>query len=201
MFYKEDVSAVVTVRKTRTGEKLLEINGKSVAGTAYEYENTQKMQGHLPILLFGNPKSVLQVGFGSGGSLYAISRHRDISEIHCVEICDSVMEAASFFKDQNHDILNEPRLKIIHDDAVNYIRKTDRIYDLIMSDSIHPTYAGNGALYSVDYFLKCKERLSPGGECLFGFPFTACHRRIIESSCALFESVSPRQSLVCQHQR
>ncbi len=195
LFYKEDVSAVVTVRKTKTGERLLEINGKSVAGTAYEYENTQKMQGHLPLLLFGNPKSVLQVGFGSGGSLYAISRHRNINEIHCVEICDSVMAAAPFFKDQNHDILNEPRLKIIHDDAVNYVRKTNRTYDLIMSDSIHPTYAGNGALYSADYFKTCKERLNPGGMMSFWFPLYSLSQadyRIIMRS---FLSVFPHASL------
>lgn len=195
LFYKEDVAAVVTVRKTRTGEKLLEVNGKSVAGTAYEYENTQKMQGHLPILLFGKANRVLQVGFGSGGSLYAISRHREIRDIHCVEICDSVMEAASFFKEQNHDILNEPRLRVIHDDAVNYIRKTNQKYDLIMSDSIHPTYAGNGALYSSDYFTKCKERLTPGGRMSFWFPLYSLSQEDYRVIMRSFVKVFPHASL------
>jgi spermidine synthase len=194
LFYKEDSTAVVTVRRIKTGEKLLEINGKSVAGTAYEYENTQKMQAHLPLLLFGSPRSVLQVGFGSGGSLYSIARHRDVEEIHCVEICDSVMDAAPFFRDQNHDILSEPRLKIIHDDAVNYVKKMNRKYDLIMSDSIHPTYAGNGALYSVDYFQKCKEGLNPGGMMSFWFPLYSLsqddYRLILRSFTAVFPHTS-----------
>ncbi len=194
LFYKEDPAAVVTVRRIKTGERLLEINGKSVAGTAYEYENTQKMQAHLPLLLFGSPRSVLQVGFGSGGSLYSIARHRDVEEIHCVEICDSVMDAAPFFRDQNHDILREPRLKIIHDDAVNYVKKMNRKYDLIMSDSIHPTYAGNGALYSVDYFQKCKEGLNPGGMMSFWFPLYSLsqddYRLILRSFAAVFPHAS-----------
>lgn len=194
LFYKEDSTAVVTVRRIKTGEKLLEINGKSVAGTAYEYENTQKMQAHLPLLLFGAPRSVLQVGFGSGGSLYSIARHRDVEEIHCVEICDSVMDAAPFFRDQNHDILNEPRLKIIRDDAVNYVKKMNRKYDLIMSDSIHPTYAGNGALYSADYFQHCKEGLKPGGMMSFWFPLYSLsqddYRLILRSFTAVFPHAS-----------
>jgi hypothetical protein len=56
LFYKEDVAAVVTVRKTKTGERLLEINGKSVAGTAYEYENTQKDAGASAPFAFWEPQ-------------------------------------------------------------------------------------------------------------------------------------------------
>ncbi|MFH1283783.1 MAG: fused MFS/spermidine synthase [bacterium] len=195
LFYKEDPTAIVTVRKIRTGELLLEINGKSVAGTSYEYRNTQKMQGHLPILLFGKPKSVLQVGFGSGGSLWSISQHDFIEEIHCAEICKSVLDAAPFFQTQNAEVLQDPRLKVIFDDAKNYILKTKRKYDIIMSDSVHPTYAGNGSLYAVDYFEICKEHLNPGGMMSFWFPFYSLSQEDYSVIMRSFLKVFPHISL------
>src|SRR4029078_3289314 len=36
-------------------------------------------------------------------------------------------------------------------------------YDVILSDSVHPRYAGNGALYSKEYYLRCRSQLAPGG--------------------------------------
>ena len=36
-------------------------------------------------------------------------------------------------------------------------------YDLILSDSTHPRFRGNAALYARDYFVNCSQRLRPGG--------------------------------------
>lgn len=35
--------------------------------------------------------------------------------------------------------------------------------DVVLSDSIHPRYAGNGSLCTLDYFRLCRRRLQPDG--------------------------------------
>ena len=48
-------------------------------------------------------------------------------------------------------------------DAKSYVAVTDRTYDLILSDSTHPRFRGNAALYTRDYIANCARRLRPGG--------------------------------------
>ena len=49
-------------------------------------------------------------------------------------------------------------------DAKNYVHLTDRQYDVIVNDSIHPRdFAENASLYGKEYFEASRARLNPGG--------------------------------------
>ena len=122
LLFREDVTATVTLREVALGSLSLELNGVNVAGTAGDLIGTQKLQGHIPLLLHANPKRVLHIGFRSGGTAWA--------EIN---------------------------------DGRNYVLAARDKFDVILSDSIHPRYAGNGSLYTREYFQLCKRRLNPGG--------------------------------------
>jgi spermidine synthase len=71
--------------------------------------------------------------------------------------------AAAWFSDVNHGVLEDPRVRKRIADAKSYVAVTDQSYDLILSDSTHPRFRGNAALYSRDYFVHCSRRLRPGG--------------------------------------
>ena len=60
-------------------------------------------------------------------------------------------------------MLADPRVHVIINDGRNYLLATDTKYDAILSDSIHPVYAGNGSLYTLEYFRLCRRHLKPGG--------------------------------------
>lgn len=169
VYYDEDPTATVTAHK-RGKHVIININGLNVAGTSFNFLTTQKMQAHLALLLHPDPKNILQIGFGSGGTAYSVSRHVSVQRIDCVELCRGVIQAAKHFLPSNHGVLADPRVHLTIDDARNYILVTPRKYDVILSDSIHPTYAGNGTLYSKDYFALCKKRLEPGGFVSFWLP-------------------------------
>lgn len=169
VYYDEDPTATVTAHKR--GERvIININGLNVAGTGFNFLTTQKMQAHLAMLLHPGVKRVLQVGFGSGGTCYAVSLHDGIENIDCVELCEGVIKAAGHFIPSNHDVLKNPKVHLTIEDARNYVLATTHKYDLILSDSVHPTYAGNGTLYSRDYFALCKKILNPGGFVSFWMP-------------------------------
>lgn len=163
LLFREDVTATVTLRKLGPDYLSLELNGVNVAGTSSDLIGTQKLQGHLPLLMHPNPRSVLHIGFGSGGTAHAVSVH-PVEQIRIAEISPEVLEAShQYLRGVNHGVLEDPRVRVEINDGRNFVLATPETFDVILSDSIHPRYAGNGSLYTRDYFELCRRRLNPGG--------------------------------------
>jgi spermidine synthase len=165
--FHEDASAAVAIRRmtASTGSYLsLELNGVNVAGTSPDLYAVQKMQGHLPLLLGKSRDArVVHIGFGSGGTAHAVSRH-PVSEIRIVELSPAVLAASSrHFGDINHGVLRDPRVRVEINDGRNFLLASPEVFDAVLSDSIHPRYAGNGSLYSEEYFRLVADRLTPDG--------------------------------------
>jgi len=165
--FHEDASAAVAIRRMHasSGDYLsLELNGVNVAGTSPDLYAVQKMQGHLPMLLGRSGGArVVHIGFGSGGTAHAVSRH-PVSEIRIVELSPAVLAASDrYFGTINHSVLADPRVRVEINDGRNFLLATTETFDAVLSDSIHPRYAGNGSLYSEEYFRLVADRLAPGG--------------------------------------
>lgn len=165
---EEDPTATITVETMKyMGEsyRSLSVNGVNVAGTAPNLYSIQKMQAHLPIILFGptRQKEILHIGFGSGGTAYSASLYPG-SRITVVEISRGVVRNAhKYFSSVNHGVAESGKLQFIYFDGRSYLQNTTRTYDVILSDSIHPRYSGNGSLYTKDYYQLVYNRLNPGG--------------------------------------
>jgi spermidine synthase len=161
----EGSGATVTVHQRSSSDRVISINGVNVAGTNLVLRATQKLQAHVPVFLHrGAPRSVLQIGFGSGGTCYSVSLHPEVESIEVCELNPDVLKVASaWFRDINHGVLDDPRVHVRIDDAKSHVAVTDRTYDLILSDSTHPRFRGNASLYARDYFENCARRLRPGG--------------------------------------
>jgi spermidine synthase len=163
LVFREDVTATVTLRQLGPHSLSLELNGVNVAGTSPELMGTQKLQGHLPLLMHPNPKKVLHIGFGSGGTAFAVSQH-PVSEIRIAEISPEVLDVSGrYLTAVNHGVLRDKRVRAEINDGRNYVLAAPEKFDVILSDSIHPRYAGNGSLYTQDYFELCRQKLNPGG--------------------------------------
>ncbi len=165
---EEDASATISVEKRMYFGKpylSLSINGVNVAGSSPELVAIQKMQGNLPMILYGagKPARILHIGFGSGGTAYSVSLYPK-TDITVVELSRGVVRnAAANFQLVNHGIVSSGRLHFIYFDGRSYLQNTREMYDLILSDSIHPRYSGNGSLYTKDYYELVNAHLNRGG--------------------------------------
>lgn len=195
LHFHEDTQAAVAVRRSReaAGEYLsLELNGVNVAGTSRDLYAVQLMQGHLPMLL-GAPdvERVVHIGFGSGGTARAVSLH-PVREIRIVEISPAVLAASDrWFAPLNHGVLDDPRVRVELNDGRNFLLATRERFDAVLSDSIHPRYAGNGALYSREYFELLAARLEPGGVASMWLPTYALTTRNYAQIVRAFRDVFP----------
>ncbi|MGK2857381.1 MAG: fused MFS/spermidine synthase [Thermoanaerobaculia bacterium] len=195
LVFREDVSATVTLRKLGDESLSLELNGVNVAGTARDLRGTQKLQGHLPLLMHPDPKKVLHIGFGSGGTAYSVSLH-PVEEIRIAEISPEVLEVSDqYLRSENHGVLEDRRVVTEINDGRNFILATPDKFDVILSDSIHPRYAGNGSLYTLDYFRLCREKLNPGGIVSMWLPTYSMTNRNYVQIVRAFHDVFPNTTI------
>lgn len=160
--FKEDLTGAIVVIEKKDGLSL-EINGINVAGTSPELFLIQKLQGHIPLLFSKNPQKVLHIGLGSGGTLYTVSKH-PVREIYVAEISPGIIKISqNYFKRVNDNVFNDERVKIKIADGRNFVMATKNKFDVILSDSIHPKYQGNGFLYTKDYFNLISLKIKDGG--------------------------------------
>jgi spermidine synthase len=162
IYFKEGVSGTVTVHRYPDYD-LLAIDGVNVAGTSQMLRVTQKLQGHLPILLAEAKDKVAHIGFGSGETLRILTVH-GAGTIDGIEICKDVITAARrFFSALNRLVFDRPNVNILVMDGKNFVLMTPDRYDIIMTDSIYPGTGGASALYTYDHFRAVSDKLKPGG--------------------------------------
>ncbi len=192
---EEDIGATVIVKEYGDPEARwlsLELNGTNVAGSSPALLKVQQLQGHLPLLQVDNPREILHVGFGSGGTCWAVSRH-PVERIDVVEISPRVLTASDhWFSFINHNVLGDNRVRTILNDGRNYLMATDKKYDAILSDSIHPVFAGNGTLYTLEYFQMCRDRLNPGGVASMWLPVYSLDTESFLRILSAFHEVFPQ---------
>ncbi len=169
--YAEGVGATVKVYTDRVGDRTLSVNGFPVAGTGLAAHDAQKPLAHFPMLLstVASPR-VNIIGFGAGGTSWGITQY-DVAAVDCVELVPAVLDAAKWFPDINHGVLEHPSFNVIVDDGRNHVLISDKEYDVISIDATTPKMAGNGSLYTREFYELLHARLSPDGLVVQWLPF------------------------------
>jgi spermidine synthase/Tfp pilus assembly protein PilF len=160
MLFEEGPSANVLVLNSKPS-RTLRVNGKVDAGTVDDMA-TQLGLAYMPQAFHPEAKDVLVIGFGSGATAGASLLFAD-NRVVCCEIEPAVFAASSLFNDINHAPEKSPRLEMIFDDGRSYLQRTDRQFDLIISEPSNPWIAGVGNLFTREFFEAVQRNLRPGG--------------------------------------
>jgi spermidine synthase len=171
IYYKEGAGATVVAGRQPhdmyTGERYLRlcVDGVNVAGTSPMLRITQKLQGHLPLMLFRartgkNARAVFTVGLASGETCRCLALH-DIERVDCAELVPEETGALHLFEDINRGVIDNSKLRVLFTDARSYLLCTADKYDVIASDAVHPDVSLY--TYTKEYFEICRDRLSPDG--------------------------------------
>ncbi|HEY5600099.1 MAG TPA: fused MFS/spermidine synthase, partial [Candidatus Manganitrophaceae bacterium] len=193
LFYKEGISSTVTVVQHPTLGKLphltLAIDGKANASTTGDMK-TQLLIGHLPMLLAPQAKEALLVGLGSGITAGAIAAH-PLSKLVVLEIEPAVVEASHLFDAFNGKVLDDPRVRVVTDDARNHLLLSPDRYDVIVSEPSHPWRSGSAKLFTREFFRLGQSRLRPGGIFAQWIHFYGIRAPELKSVVRTFHSVFP----------
>ena len=166
--------------------------GKVEASTEPADMRLQRMLGHLSALVHPKPRSILVVGCGAGVTAGCFVLHPDVERIVLCEIEPLIPKvAAGFFGKENYNVLHDPRVEVVYDDARHYILTTHEKFDVITSDPIHPWIKGSAALYTKEYFELCKRHLNPGGIVTQWVPLYESSPDVVKSEMATFFAAFP----------
>jgi spermidine synthase len=93
-----------------------------------------EMISHIPLLTHKNPKKVLIIGGGDGGSAREVLKYKDIT-VDMVEIDQEVINVSKKFFPSIGD-WNNPNLNLIIDDGIKFVKRCkDKSYDVVLIDS------------------------------------------------------------------
>jgi spermidine synthase len=117
---------------------------------------------HVPMCLHPNPKNVLVVGGGDGGSVREILRHDSVERVVLCEIDQEVVTAARKYFPQLTTGLDDNKVEIKFQDAIEYVKNPKETFDIIIIDSTDPVGPSLG-LFSQSFYSDVHDCLSPHG--------------------------------------
>jgi spermidine synthase len=122
-----------------------------------------EMMVHVPMLTHDNPKSVLVIGGGDGGSLREVAKHAQVERIVLVEIDQSVIEfSREHLPKLSNNVFEDPRLTVAIADGALYVKECKDTFDIIICDSTDPIGPGK-VLFTSEFYGDCKKLLTKNG--------------------------------------
>ena len=192
LYEGEGLNSSIAVSEFEGGVRNFHVSGKVEASTEVHDMRLQRLLGHMSALMHPSPQSVLVVGFGAGVTAGSFVLHPSVKRIVICEIEPLIPQMiAPFFIKENYDVVHDPRVEIVYDDARHYILTTREKFDVITSDPIHPWVKGAASLYTKDYFELVKAHLNPGGVVTQWVPLYQSTEEVVKSEVATFFDVFP----------
>jgi spermidine synthase len=186
------MNASVAVSEDKEKTRYFHVSGKTEAGTHPIDMRLQRMLGSLSALLAPKPRSVLVVGFGAGVTAGTFVTFPEIERIVICEIEPLIPQNISgFFIEENFNVVKDPRVEIVYDDARRFVLTSKEQFDIITSDPIHPWVKGSASLYTREYFERVKRHLKPGGVVTHWVPLDETTIEAVKSEMATFFAVFP----------
>ena len=120
---------------------------------------------HPAMISHRGPRSVFVAGGGEGATIREVLRHNTIESVVMVDIDSKVVELCREYLPNHHQgSFSDPRVKLVHDDALAYLESTSERFDVIIIDVPDPLEAGPAyLLFTREFYGLVRDRLTDGG--------------------------------------
>jgi spermidine synthase len=158
---KTDYQDIVIFENPELG-RILALDGiiQTTEGDEFIYH---EMLNQVPLLAHSNPKSVLVIGGGDGGSIREILRHQSVEKVTMCDLDSKVIELCKkYIPNISRGAFNDPRLELVIRDGTKFVKETKNRYDVIIIDSTDPIGPGK-VLFSNEFYADCKKIMNKNG--------------------------------------
>ena len=128
-------------------------------GDEYFYH---EMISHIPMMNHKTPKSVLVIGGGDGGTVREVLKHDTVEKVVLCEIDGMVIDVCKKYLPTIAGELNNPKVEVLVQDAIEYIKDKENEFDIVLIDSTDPMGPGEG-LFTEEFYTNVKKSLKKGG--------------------------------------
>lgn len=137
IFKKKSPFQTVEIVQTKGHGKLLLIDGMTMVCERDEFVY-HEMIAHPALFTHPNPRRVLVIGGGDGGTVREVLRHKSVERCVLAEIDELVVTASQKWIPQTASELKDKRVEIKIGDGVKFVAETDERFDVVIVDSTEP---------------------------------------------------------------
>lgn len=160
LFSEQTPYQKVEVFETDTWGNLMTIDGMVMLSEKDEFVY-HEMLAHVAMFAHPNPEKVLIIGGGDGGTAREVLRHPSVKKVDMVEIDEAVVRASKEFL-PNVGAWGDPRLNVLFEDGIAFVKAADAEYDVVIIDGSDPVGPAEG-LFEKDFFEYCYFALKDEG--------------------------------------
>ena len=168
VFHRDGKTASVDVMDTHA-IRSIRTNGKSDAALAMSTkrpptsdEYTMALLALLPLGHRPDAQSAAVIGFGSGMTTSVLLASPRIKRVDTVEIEPAMIEGARLFGPHVAAAFNDPRSRIVIDDAKSYFARGRERYDIIVSEPSNPWVSGISSLFTQEFYARLSGYMNDG---------------------------------------
>ncbi len=151
----------IVVLDTPEFGKVLVLDG-AIQTTERDEFMYHEMLVHPALLKHPEPKRVLVIGGGDGGSVREALKHPSVEEVHLCEIDEEVIFVAEKYFPTISNKLRDPKTKIFIEDGSQFLEEKKNFYDVIILDSSDPVGPAE-ILFKEEFYKKVKGSLRENG--------------------------------------
>ena len=180
----------IVVTQGRAGQRLY-LNGNLQFAESDEYRYHEALV-HPVMAAHGAPKRVAVLGGGDGMALREILKYPAVESVTLVEL-DPAMTRL-FAEDArlrrlNADALHDARVRVVNQDAFQWLQQGEEMFDVIVVDFPDPTNFAVGKLYTNSFYALLERRLAASGYAVVQTTSPLIARRSFWTVAATLEAV------------
>jgi len=137
LFEKQSEFQYIEVYDTYEFGRMLTLDGLIMLTERDEFAY-HEMMVHVPMLSHAHPRNVLVIGGGDGGCLRELVKYPSIENIVQVEIDAEVVNVSRKFFPNISSANEHPKVNIVIDDALDYIKWCKTQFDIVIVDGSDP---------------------------------------------------------------
>ncbi|MDG5766611.1 polyamine aminopropyltransferase [Balneolales bacterium ANBcel1] len=160
LFSEKTPFQLVEVFETDTWGNMMTIDGMVMLSEKDEFVY-HEMISHVGMFAHPDPRRVLIIGGGDGGTAREVLKHPSVERVDMVEIDEAVVRAAKEFL-PGVGAFDNPRLHVHYDDGIRFVKEVKDPYDVIIIDGSDPVGPAV-ELFSNDFYKSCHNALTENG--------------------------------------
>lgn len=160
LFSEQTPFQKVEVYETDTWGNLMTIDGMVMLSEKDEFVY-HEMIAHVALFSHPDPRRVLIIGGGDGGTAREVLRHPSVEHVDMVEIDEAVVRASKLHMPAVGDF-NDPRLHVLYENGLTFVDDVPDKYDVVIIDGSDPVGPAVD-LFKQEFYDKCYAALSDNG--------------------------------------